>query len=204
MLNNTLQETVKIAYVEDEPSIAQLLVSGLGLFGIEVRPVFMSAEELLKQTDSEALAEVDLFFFDIRLPRMTGLDLAGKLRELGEKRSLSSSAPGPLRRLSSSPKSMRYSSPNRSTSPMSSRPFNGWPAGMGRNSKTVKSKKWTLQLFTFYFFTYHFSLQLPCLRLNRRQIRYPCAGELLKSLGDSSDLRPPFARADKNARLGFG
>jgi CheY-like chemotaxis protein len=86
MLNNTLQETVKIAYVEDEPSIAQLLVSGLGLFGIEVRPVFMSAEELLKQTGSEALAEVDLFFFDIRLPKMTGLDLAGKLRELGEKR----------------------------------------------------------------------------------------------------------------------
>lgn len=86
MLNNTLQETVKIAYVEDEPSIAQLLVSGLGLFGIEVRPVFMSAEELLKQTGSEALAEVDLFFFDIRLPKMTGLELAGKLREQGEKR----------------------------------------------------------------------------------------------------------------------
>ncbi len=86
MLNNTLQETVKIAYVEDEPSIAQLLVSGLGLFGIEVRPVFMSAEDMLKQTDSEALSEVDLFFFDIRLPRMTGLELAGKLRDLGEKR----------------------------------------------------------------------------------------------------------------------
>ena len=86
MLNNTLQETVKIAYVEDEPSIAQLLVSGLGLFGIEVRPVFMSAEELLKQTGSEALSEVNLFFFDIRLPKMTGLELAGKLRELGEKR----------------------------------------------------------------------------------------------------------------------
>ncbi|MBK8901204.1 MAG: response regulator [Anaerolineaceae bacterium] len=86
MLNNTLQEMVKIAYVEDEPSIAQLLVSGLGLFGIEVRPVFMSAEELLKQTDSEALSEVDLFFFDIRLPRMTGMELAGKLREQGEER----------------------------------------------------------------------------------------------------------------------
>lgn len=86
MLNNTLQGTVKIAYVEDEPSIAQLLVSGLGLFGIEVQPVFMSAEDLLKQTESEALAEVDLFFFDIRLPKMTGMDLAGKLRDLGEKR----------------------------------------------------------------------------------------------------------------------
>ena len=86
MLNNTLQETVKIAYVEDEPSIAQLLVSGLGLFGIQVQPVFMSAEDLLKQADSPELAEVDLFFFDIRLPKMTGLELAGKLRELGEKR----------------------------------------------------------------------------------------------------------------------
>lgn len=86
MLNNTMQETVKIAYVEDEPSIAQLLVSGLGLFGIEVRPVFMSAEDLLKMADSPELAEVDLFFFDIRLPKMTGLDLAKKLREHGEKR----------------------------------------------------------------------------------------------------------------------
>jgi CheY-like chemotaxis protein len=86
MLNNTMQETVKIAYVEDEPSIAQLLVSGLGLFGIEVKPVFMSAEDLLNKADGEELAEVDLFFFDIRLPKMTGLELAKKLRERGEKR----------------------------------------------------------------------------------------------------------------------
>jgi CheY-like chemotaxis protein len=86
MLNNTMQKTVKIAYVEDEPSIAQLLVSGLGLFGIEVKPVFMSAEDLLKTADSPELGEVDLFFFDIRLPKMTGLELAGKLRTLGEKR----------------------------------------------------------------------------------------------------------------------
>ena len=86
MLNNTLQETVKIAYVEDEPSIAQLLVSGLGLFGIEVKPVFMNAEDLLTQAEGEALEEVDLFFFDIRLPKMTGLELAGRLRAQGEKR----------------------------------------------------------------------------------------------------------------------
>lgn len=71
MLNNSLQETVKIAYVEDEPSIAQLLVSGLGLFGIEVKPVFMSAEDLLNRVDGAELEEVDLFFFDIRLPKMT-------------------------------------------------------------------------------------------------------------------------------------
>ena len=86
MLNETLQETVKIAYVEDEPSIAQLLVSGLGLFGIEVKPVFMSAEELLNQADGAEMKEVDLFFFDIRLPKMTGMELARKLRDHGEKR----------------------------------------------------------------------------------------------------------------------
>ena len=86
MLNNTLEETVKIAYVEDEPSIAQLLVSGLRLFGIEVKPVFMNAEDLLNQANEPELAEVDLFFFDIRLPKMTGMELAGKLRELGEER----------------------------------------------------------------------------------------------------------------------
>jgi DNA-binding NtrC family response regulator len=86
MLNNTTQDIVKIAYVEDEPSIAQLLVSGLGLFGIEVRPVFMSAEDLLNKAEGPELAEVDLFFFDIRLPKMTGLELAEKLRERGEER----------------------------------------------------------------------------------------------------------------------
>jgi DNA-binding NtrC family response regulator len=86
MLNNSLQEAVKIAYVEDEPSIAQLLVSGLGLFGIEVKPIFINAEDMLKQADSAELEDIDLFFFDIRLPKMTGLELASKLRERGEKR----------------------------------------------------------------------------------------------------------------------
>ncbi|VAW34854.1 hypothetical protein MNBD_CHLOROFLEXI01-620 [hydrothermal vent metagenome] len=86
MLNHNLQETVKIAYVEDEPSIAQLLVSGLGLFGIEVKPIFMNAEDMLKQADSAELEDIDLFFFDIRLPKMTGLELANKLRERGEER----------------------------------------------------------------------------------------------------------------------
>ncbi|MAT98013.1 MAG: hypothetical protein CL608_12780 [Anaerolineaceae bacterium] len=86
MLNNTMQDHVKIAYVEDEPSIAQLLVSGLGLFGIEVKPVFMSAEDLLSKVEGPELAQVDLFFFDIRLPKMTGMELAYKLREHGEER----------------------------------------------------------------------------------------------------------------------
>lgn len=77
---------VLITYVEDEPSIAQLLVSGLGLFGIVVRPVYMSAEDLLARTDEPAFTEADLFFFDIRLPKMTGVELATELRKQGETR----------------------------------------------------------------------------------------------------------------------
>lgn len=78
--------SVNLVYVEDEPNIAQLLVSGLGLFGISVHPVFMSAEALLENMNLPEFENADLFFFDIRLPRMTGLDLAKELRRRGEKR----------------------------------------------------------------------------------------------------------------------
>ncbi len=77
---------INLVYVEDEPNIAQLLVSGLGLFGISVHPVFMSAEALLENMELPEFENADLFFFDIRLPRMTGLDLAKELRRRGEKR----------------------------------------------------------------------------------------------------------------------
>ncbi|RMG96771.1 MAG: response regulator [Chloroflexi bacterium] len=84
MLNG--DDVIQIAYVEDEPNISQLLVSGLGLFGIKVHPVYMSAEELLANMDNSDLAQVDMLFFDIRLPRMTGVELAKELRARGEKR----------------------------------------------------------------------------------------------------------------------
>ena len=85
MLKNG-NKRIKVVYVEDEPSIAQLLVSGLGLFGIDVHPVCSSAELLLESIDTSEFEEADLFFFDIRLPRMTGVELASELRERGEKR----------------------------------------------------------------------------------------------------------------------
>ncbi|NHZ71541.1 MAG: response regulator [Aquificales bacterium] len=83
---NKQQTQVTLVYVEDEPNIAQLLVSGLGLFGISVHPVFMSAEALLNDMERAEFEKADLFFFDIRLPKMTGLDLAKELRRRGEKR----------------------------------------------------------------------------------------------------------------------
>lgn len=85
-MSNQKKGAIKIAYVEDEPSIAQLLVSGLGLFGIIVHPVYMSAEKLLANMDGAEFTEADIFFFDIRLPRMTGLELATELRQRGETR----------------------------------------------------------------------------------------------------------------------
>ena len=80
------QSNIILVYVEDEPNIAQLLVSGLGLFGITVFPVFMSAEALLAQMSRPEFAKADLFFFDIRLPKMTGFELAQELRNRGEER----------------------------------------------------------------------------------------------------------------------
>jgi DNA-binding response OmpR family regulator len=87
-MNQPIKDTIRIVYVEDEPSIAQLLVSGLGLFGIHVDPIFMSAEELLENTDRSEYQRADMLFFDIRLPKMTGLDLAREIRSRGETRPL--------------------------------------------------------------------------------------------------------------------
>ena len=83
---NVNDERIKIAYVEDEPSIAQLLVSGMGLFGIDVKPVFISAEALLNDLENPEFSQANLIFLDIRLPKMTGLELAYELRRQGEKR----------------------------------------------------------------------------------------------------------------------
>lgn len=77
---------IRVAYVEDEPSIAKLLASGLGLFGILVHPLFISSEQLLENIDQPELADVDMLFFDIRLPGMNGMELAQQLRDLGEER----------------------------------------------------------------------------------------------------------------------
>lgn len=85
MQRNKLKN-ITIAYVEDEPSIAQLLVSGLGLFGIVVRPIYMSGEALLNNLNQQEFDEANILFFDIRLPQMTGVELAKELRNRGEER----------------------------------------------------------------------------------------------------------------------
>jgi len=75
-----------VLYVEDEPSLAELLRTGLGLFGIVVCPIYCSAEELLSKISSPEFARADILFLDIRLPGLTGLELAKHLRADGEAR----------------------------------------------------------------------------------------------------------------------
>ena len=79
---------IKVLYVEDEPAIAELLRSGLDLFGIEVSPIYGNAEVAFEQitTGQMPMAECNVLVFDIRLPGMTGLELARTLRQAGEKR----------------------------------------------------------------------------------------------------------------------
>src|SRR5215813_8488605 len=79
---------IKVLYVEDEPAIAELLKSGLDLFGIEVSPIYGNAEDAFNQIVSgqPPMNQANVLVFDIRLPGMTGLELAEKLRGAGEKR----------------------------------------------------------------------------------------------------------------------
>ena len=77
---------ITVLYVEDEPSIAALLRDGLGLFGIKVFPIYSSAEPVLNGLTGGEIRSADICFFDIRLPGMTGLELARKLRDAGDTR----------------------------------------------------------------------------------------------------------------------
>src|SRR5574341_2193413 len=81
-------QQVKVLYVEDEPAIAELLKSGLDLFGIEVSPIYGNAEDAFNQIVSGGppVSDASMLVFDIRLPGMTGLELAASLRKAGEKR----------------------------------------------------------------------------------------------------------------------
>ena len=80
------EEKVRVLYVEDEPSLAELLRAGLAMFGMLVNPIYCSAEELLRKITSQEFAAADILILDIRLPGLTGLELAKRLREQNERR----------------------------------------------------------------------------------------------------------------------
>lgn len=84
----TMKSQIQILYVEDEPSIAQLLASGLGLFGMKVYPIYMNAEDVLRSLETPEFKAANILVFDIRLPQMTGIQLAKELRIRGETRPL--------------------------------------------------------------------------------------------------------------------
>jgi DNA-binding response OmpR family regulator len=81
---------IKVLYVEDEPAIAELLRSGLDLFGIDVSPIYGNAEDAFNiiMSGQPPSSECQILIFDIRLPGMTGLELAERVRAAGESRPL--------------------------------------------------------------------------------------------------------------------
>jgi DNA-binding response OmpR family regulator len=72
-------------YVEDEPDIAKLVQNGLGTLGISVA-VYPHPEDLLQHIDEPQVSAAELLIIDIRMPGMTGLELAQRLRALGDRR----------------------------------------------------------------------------------------------------------------------
>ena len=76
---------VNAIYVEDEPTIAQLLKSALGAFDIAVK-TYPRSEALLADYADPDVEKAAVFIFDIRMPGMSGLELAARLRAEGEQR----------------------------------------------------------------------------------------------------------------------
>jgi DNA-binding response OmpR family regulator len=76
---------VNAIYVEDEPDIAKLVQNGLSTLGIFVS-VYAHPEDLLKHIDDPQVSAAELLIIDIRMPGMTGLELAQRLRSAGDQR----------------------------------------------------------------------------------------------------------------------
>ena len=81
-----MKRRVQVLFVEDISSIAQVLIVGLDFFGITVDPVFRTGEQFLSRYNDPDVAQVDMFIFDIRLPKLSGVDIARRLREMGDAR----------------------------------------------------------------------------------------------------------------------
>lgn len=72
-------------YVEDEPDIAALLKNVLNAYGVHAK-TYPQPKALLADRESPEVSNAKLFIFDVRMPGMTGLELAAKLRSEGESR----------------------------------------------------------------------------------------------------------------------
>jgi two-component system OmpR family response regulator len=81
-----MKQSIRVIYVDDDPKTTVLLPQALALAGIEVLAICASAEELLAMKDTEMYEKAEAFVIDVRLPEMTGVELAGKLRAEGERR----------------------------------------------------------------------------------------------------------------------
>lgn len=81
-----MKRRLHVLFVEDISSIAQVMVVGLDFFGITVNPVFRTGEQFLERYNDPDIANIDMFIFDIRLPKLSGVDIARRLREMGDTR----------------------------------------------------------------------------------------------------------------------
>ena len=70
-------EDVRVLFVEDDPSVAQMYKLKLELDGYQVT-VAVDGEQALEQATS---SPPDIIFLDIRLPKMDGLAVLERLRE---------------------------------------------------------------------------------------------------------------------------
>jgi CheY-like chemotaxis protein len=75
-------EDVKVLFVEDDPTVAQMYRLKLELDGYQV----VMAKDGEEGLELAARLKPDLIFLDIRLPKMGGLDLLEQLRRSTENR----------------------------------------------------------------------------------------------------------------------
>ena len=82
MMNKSLLKNITILYAEDESSIQNGITESLNLFGIDVICAKNGEEGLSLFKNSKN--KIDLILTDIKMPKMDGLLMVQKIREVDE------------------------------------------------------------------------------------------------------------------------
>jgi len=81
-----MRNSIQVICVDDDRETGSLLSRILELVGIKVSANYRSAEEFLAIMNTSEFHEAGVFIIDVQLPKMSGVELASRLRSNGDDR----------------------------------------------------------------------------------------------------------------------
>jgi len=88
MASSNGTQPIHVIYVEDSHLQAELLRAGLAIFNIEVLHMAANDETLIEELSRSRYDDAEAIILDVKLGDLTGLQVARRLRAMGDSRGL--------------------------------------------------------------------------------------------------------------------